>query len=533
MRSHAARGLLYRAMLFALAVPALVLLAPRTASSQQLAPIVYMVSAPEPATHIAHVVATVPTARRDSVEMMMAVWSPGFYREERYASRLRDFTARAPDGTPLRVEQPTSNRWRIFTGGRPSVVVSYQLACQERSVTTNWVDDTLAVLNGAPTFVTLVENAHRPHEVRLQLAGLWKQSMTSLEPAPDGIPNHYRARDYDELVDSPIVAGDLAVHEFEVGGSRHFLVNAGNAGQWDGAKAARDLQTIIEQHRRFWGTLPYKRYVFLNLFRRGGGGLEHLNSTLLTANATRVASPRGYLGWLEFVSHEYFHAMNVKRLRPVELGPFDYEHPPNTSSLWISEGLTSYFGELMVARSGLATSDDALATLSAHIAHVQNAPGRLVQTLEQSSLEVWSGGTSGIGRDSTTTISYYEKGPVVGFLLDARIRRVTGDRRSLDDVMRLAYRRYAGVRGFTAAEFQKAAEEVAGVSLAAFFHQSLATTDELDYAEALDWFGLRFAPGDDAARKWALEVRPDATDNQREHLRALMVAASDTARRSK
>jgi predicted metalloprotease with PDZ domain len=223
------------------------------------------------------------------------------------------------------------------------------------------------------------------------------------------------------------------------------------------------------------------------------------------------------------VSHEYFHAMNVKRLRPVELGPFDYEHPPNTTSLWISEGLTSYFGELMVQRSGLSSVSDALASLSVHIAHVQNSPGRLVQTLDQSSLDVWNGGVSGVGRDPNTTVSYYDKGPIVGFLLDARIRRLTNGRQSLDDVMRLAFTRYSGDRGFTAAEFQKVAEDVARTSLATFFHQALATTDELDYAEALDWFGLRFAAGDPKTTvAWTLEIRADASEAQREHLRAWM-----------
>ena len=515
-----------RVRLVACAVAVAAALAACPAHAQRLAPIVYIVRAPQPATHQAQVEATVPTERRDSVELMMAVWTPGFYREERYATRLHDIAVRAPDGTSLRVTQPAPNRWRIFTGRRPAVVVTYQVTSQERSVTTNWVDDTMAVLNGGPTFVTLADGASRPHEVHLELAGLWKRSMTSLAPAPDGKPNHYRARDYDELVDSPIVAGDLDVREFTVDGSRHYLVSAGDMGVWNGARAARNLATIVEQHRRFWGTLPYRRYVFLNLFRRGGGGLEHLNSTLLTSNATRVSTPRGYLSWLEFVSHEYFHAMNVKRLRPVELGPFDYEHPPRTGSLWISEGLTSYYGELMVQRSGLASTADALATLSTHIAHVQNAPGRLVQTLEQSSLEVWSGGTSGVGRDSTTTINYYEKGPVVGFLLDARIRRVTAGRRSLDDVMRLAYRRHSAARGFTAQEFQNAAAEIAGVDLADFFRKTLTSTEELDYTEALDWFGLRFgSSGGSAAGAWALELRPDATDAQRQQLRAWLPMA--------
>lgn len=502
------------------AVAALALVA-QVSAAQQLAPIVYTVRAPRPATHMLQVEAAVPTERRDSVDLMMAIWSPGYYRVEHYESRVSGFAARAADGTVLRFTQPAANRWRVYTAGRPSVNISYEVLSQERSVTLNWADDTLAVLNGAPTFITLTERARRPHDVRLELAGLWKQSITSLAAAPDGAPNHYVARDYDELVDSPIVAGDLRIREFTVGGTRHVLASAGDMGAFDGERAARDLAVIVEAQRRFWGTLPYQRYVFLNLFRRGGGGLEHLNSTLLTSNAARLATPRAYLGWLQFVSHEYFHAMNVKRLRPVELGPFDYERPPSTTSLWISEGLTSYYGELLVQRSGLSQTTDALATLSSHIARVQHAPGRLVQTLEQSSLDVWSGGVSGIGRDTMTTVSYYEKGPVVGFLLDARIRRVTNGRRSLDDVMRLTFARHSGERGFTAAEFQKAAEEVAGTSLAAFFRQTLASTDELDYTEALDWFGLQFTTGEPrAAGAWTLAVRPDATAEQQAHLRA-------------
>ena len=497
--------------------------APLLASAQQLAPITYTVRAPQPATHVVLVEATVPTERRDSVDLMMAIWSPGYYRVEHYESRVRAFAAHSADGAQLRFIQPAPNRWRIYTAGRTQITIAYEVLSQERSVTLNWVDDTLAVLNGAPTFITLAEQAHRPHEVHLELAGLWTQSVTSLAPAPDGQTNHYVARDYDELVDSPIIAGTLHLREFTVGGSRHVLASAGDMGAFDDERASRDLAVIVEAQRRFWGALPYKRYVFLNLFRRGGGGLEHKNSTLLTSSAARVSTPAGNRLWLNFVSHEYFHAMNVKRLRPVELGPFDYEHPPNTTSLWISEGLTSYFAELLVQRSGLASTADALGTLSMHIVHVQNAPGRLVQTLDQSSLDVWSGGVSGIGRDSTMTVSYYEKGPVVGFLLDARIRRVTNGRRSLDDVMRLAYTRYSGDRGFSAAEFQKAAEDVAGVSLAAFFRQALATTEELDYAEALEWFGLRFMTGDArAAARWVLEVRPDATPAQRAHLRAWM-----------
>jgi predicted metalloprotease with PDZ domain len=514
------------------AVIGLMGLFPQSGRAQALEPISYTLKVPAPDTHIAEVEAIFPTGGGALIEIMMAVWSPGFYRIEDYAQRVQGLSARTVDGAPLEVESTRKNRWRVHTEGRPRVVVTYRVSCEQRSVTTNYAGDDLGVINGAPTFITLVEQVRRPHEVRLELAPKWRRSVTALEPAADGKPNHYLAPDYDTLVDSPIVAGDPVVHEFEVDGSQHLLVDIGDVGSFDGQKAAGELRKIALETRGFWGFLPFKKYYYLNVFRRGGGGLEHKNSTLLTASAGRPANAQANFGWLSFVSHEYFHAFNVKRLRPVELGPFDYENPPNTSSLWISEGLTSYFGELIVVRAGLGSTEDYLRTLSSHINRLQDSPGRLVQTLEQSSLDVWSSGTSGVGRNRTKTVDYYVKGPIVGFLLDARIRRITAGRKSLDDVMRLAYHRYAGERGFTPEQFRAAADEVAGVGLAEWFRKAISSTEELDYSGALDWFGLRFATPKEteqkedhakkeAAAKWNLEVRPDASGAQKEHLQKL------------
>jgi predicted metalloprotease with PDZ domain len=492
-------------------------------------PIAYTVRFPSPEKHVAEVEAVVPTEGRPAVELMMAVWSPGFYRVEDYAKKLEGFSARTPDGMALEVESTRKNRWRIANkGGATRVVVSYRLTCDRRSVTMNWVAPDLIVLNGAAAFVTTDEpdGRRRPHEVRLELPPGCRRSATAMEAAPGGRPDHYRARDYDTLVDSPIVAGNLSTHEFTVEGSRHILVDAGDVGAWDGGLAARNLEKMVRETRRFWGFLPFERYVFLNVFGRGGGGLEHKDSTLLTAGSaagrpTDPVSPR----WLSFVSHEYFHAFNVKRLRPVELGPFDYENPPTTKSLWIAEGLTTYFGDLIIARAGLVTPAQYLEAQSSHIGQLQNAKGRLVQSLEDASTDVWASGTSGVGRDTSTKLSYYVKGPVVGFLLDARIRRLTGGTKSLDDMMRLAYRRYSGERGFTPEQFRATAEEVAGADLKEWFRKAIASTEELDYREALDWFGLRFAPSDDPAKAWKLEVREDATAAQKAHFQALIGGA--------
>jgi predicted metalloprotease with PDZ domain len=201
--------------------------------------------------------------------------------------------------------------------------------------------------------------------------------------------------------------------------------------------------------------------------------------------------------------------------RPIELGPFDYEQLPDTPSLWIAEGLTTYYGDLAVVRSGVGSAEDFLAGLSGLIRSLQTSPGRLVQTLEESSRRAGAQG-SGVGGDRNKTVSYYVKGPIVGWLLDVRIRKITNDRASLDDVMRLAYRRYGGERGFRPEEFVEVLSQVAGDDMSDFTHRLIGTTEELDYAEALDWFGVRFAEG------WALEPRPDASDAARRHLQGLM-----------
>jgi predicted metalloprotease with PDZ domain len=307
------------------------------------------------------------------------------------------------------------------------------------------------------------------------------------------------------------------VREFDEGGKKHFVVATGDYAAWDGDAATRDLATMVAETHRFWGFLPYEKYVFLLMFRPGGGGLEHRNSTLSTVRAN-VSESTGRWSSLGLMSHEYFHLFNVKRLRPIELGPFDFEKPPTTGNLWISEGLTSYYGNLMLVRAGLLTADAYLASLSSLIGGLQTSPGRLAQSVEQSSREVWINSNSGIN-PTATTVSYYNKGAVLGLLLDAKIRRATGGRKSLDDVMRLAYQRYGGERGFTSDQFVATTEEVAGVSLKDWFRRFVSATDELEYVDVLEWYGLRFtAPAGSAQPPWTLEVREDATAPQTRNL---------------
>ena len=472
--------------------------------AQQAEAVRYTVRIPAPATHYLEVEATYPTSNKAAIELMMAVWTPGSYLVREFARHVEQVRARTPSGQALSVEKSSKNRWRVSTGGAPSVVLTYRVYANERQARTDWVDDSFALINGAPTYITLLERVRRPHEVTLELPASWSQTLTALAPAADKRPNHYRAPDYDTLVDSPIVAGNPAIHRFTVDGVPHALVNVGETAGWDGARSARDVARIVEAARQLWGSLPYERYLFFNVLTDSDDGIEHKGSTVLFANRWSTRTESSYYGWLLLVAHEFFHAWNVKRLRPVELGPFDYENEVYTRSLWAAEGLSDYYAWLLVRRAGLATREQTLADMSRSIGMLQATPGRLVQSLEEASYDAWIKQYRPDENSRNVTVSYYTKGSLVGLLLDARIRKLTGGARSLDDVMRRAYRRFSGERGYTPAELRATASTVAGTDLGDFFHPALETAGELDYREMLDWYGLRFDPAgpDSAGQAW-------------------------------
>lgn len=481
--------------MFAKALPLLIAASIMThiapAFAQGSDPIRYTVSFPAPQTHYVEVAASVPTAGRAAVELMMAVWTPGSYLVREFERHVEGVTAVDPAGRSLTVAKSQKNRWRVNAGGAASVTVTYRVYSREMGVRTNFVESEFALLNGAPTFMTLADSPPRPHEITIVPAPGWRRSMTGLPELPGG-GHRYRAPDFDTLVDSPILVGNPAVYEFVVDGRTHELVDQGEGGVFDGARAARDLEVLVREHRRMWGSLPFDKYLFINMITEGAGGLEHRNSTVLMTTRWTTRTRRAYLGWLELASHEYFHAWNVKRLRPVELGPFDYEHEVLTRSLWIAEGFTDYYGALAVRRAGLSTTDEYLEGLSNQIEALQTSPGRRVQSADLASLDAWIKYYRPDENSVNASISYYDKGAVIAFLLDAHIRRATDGARSLDDVLRAAFQKYSGPRGYTPEEFRAVAEQVAGASLEPFWTRAVEGTGELDYSEALDTFGLRF-----------------------------------------
>jgi predicted metalloprotease with PDZ domain len=466
-----------------------------SSAAQAPEPIRYTLRFPSPHTHYVDVEAVFPTGRRPQVDVMMAVWTPGSYLVREYERHVEGLTATGGDGRGLPVTKPAKNRWRVDTGGAASVTVHYRVYGREMTVRNNWVESDFAMLNGAPTFITLADRVIRPHEVRLELPPTWTGSATALMPVA-GQPHAYRADDFDALVDSPIILGSPVTRTFEVDGTPHHLVLEGDPSLFDADQAAADLQKIVEAGKAVMGPLVYPHYYFLNMVVESGGGLEHTNSFLTMSSRFTTRVHRPYINWLSLVAHEYFHNWNAKRLRPIELGPFDYETENHTKSLWVVEGVTDYYGPLLVRRAGLATTPEFLEMLSTSIEAVQLRPGRLVQPVEMASFDTWIKQYRPDENSANTSIDYYDKGAAIAFVLDAKIRRATHGAKTLDDAMRLAFQRYSGPKGYTPEQFQRVMSETAGIDLSGWFTTVLTTTAEIDYAEALEWFGLRFTPLD-------------------------------------
>lgn len=459
-------------------------------------PIRYAVRFAAPHTHYMEVEAVYPAAGSSHIDLFMAVWTPGSYLIREYQRHVEQVSARAADGRALPVEKTAKNRWRVASGGAASVTLTYRVYGREMSVRTNWIESAFAMLNGAPTFISMVGAVSRPHDVRFELPPAWKSMATALVPL-DRQAHAYRAEDFDTLVDSPIILGNPLQREFVAGGRRHVMAFEGDTSFFDVTRATADMQKIVAAGARVMdGCCDYPFYYGLTLIVEAGGGLEHKNSFLVMASRFATRTRRAYLGYLSLVAHEFFHVWNIKRLRPIELGPFDYENETYTKALWISEGFTDYYAGLLVTRSGISTRGEYLDELSDQIEAVQTTPGRLVTAAEMSSFDAWIKQYRPDENTPNTTVNYYPKGAVIAFLLDARIRRATAGARSLDDGMRQAYARYSGATGFTLEQFYETMSEVAGIDLRPWFAATAASTDELEYHDALDWFGLRFRPLD-------------------------------------
>ncbi len=458
----------------------------------QDAPIQYSLTFREADHHVVQVEANIPTDGQATTDLTMPVWTPGSYLVREYARQVEDMRAfDARTATELKIQKTSKNNWRVENAGASEIQIRYRLYCREMGVRTNWVESSWAFLTGAATFVTRADALQRVHLLRIESLPQWPEIATSLATVDAKDQWHRQAKNFDDLIDSPILLGNLDDQKFEVGGKQHHLVTLGADHLWDTKKAVQDVKTIIATEQEFWGETPYEDYWFLNIISESGGGLEHDNSCVLMSSRWAMRKRDNYVGWLALVSHEFFHAWNVRRLRPKELMQYNYGTEQYFGELWIAEGLTSYFDDLFVARSRLCSRDEYLGLLSKNLAAVQTHPGRLMQSLYDSSWDTWIKFYRPDENANNSRVNYYSKGALVGLLLDVEIQRMTAGQKDLRDVMRRLWTEHRAT-GYTNEDFKRIAGEEAGGDLTEWFQAKLDRADELDFTPFLDWYGLRF-----------------------------------------
>jgi predicted metalloprotease with PDZ domain len=474
---------------------------PANSSTPEIA---YTVSMPAPHTHLLQVEMRVRGAGTTNlpaqVDLLMPVWTPGSYLVREYARHVQDFAATGADGNkPLAWRKVNKNTWRIETAtAARELRITYSVYANELTVRTNDLHDRHAFWNNAATLMYVDGQLAAPSTVRVVPFGDWKIA-TGL-PAVAGQRNTFRAENFDVLYDSPFLVSDFKTISFEVRNVPHRIIVDGE-GNYDAERMRRDVQKIVEASAEMMGELPYHDYTFfLMLHPSAGGGLEHLNSTALIMRRYAFRPEAAWDDFLSLVAHEYFHLWNVKRIRPDALGPFDYTGENYTRLLWVAEGVTSYYENILSRRAGMISDKEYLTTIANAIRGLQNTPGRLEQSIEEASFDAWIKYYRPDENSLNSAISYYDKGAIVGLLLDLEIRRRSAGARSLDDVMRYLYNEfYKKNRNYTPEDFQRTAERMAGASLDDFFRRSVRGREELDYNTALAGVGLQLlttAPAD-------------------------------------
>ena len=488
------------------------------ASAQTAAPlksVTYRLSMTRPVSHLFEVSIEVelPDNAPSSLDFQMPRWSPGRYAVFDFAKNVQEFQALGgicPRTAQCKMSVIPSDRvddqtWRVSTSNTRSLTVRYKVFGNDLSGTFSQLDTRHANYNGHSVFMYIVDHKSDPVKLEIDPPAGWRIINGHSERMDQ---RAWRFPNWDEFVDTPTeIAPDWTVDEFLVDGKR-YRVMVHSFGDEGGKRPAlvRDVEKIVRAQVAMWGPPEFDTYTFLFHFAaddHSGDGMEHLNSTQIIEPGA-LGESGVYASALGTASHEFFHVWNVKRLRPIEFGPWDFTRPANTRSLWIAEGITNYYGHLMMHRAGIWDATQFLRRESQTITGIENAPGTSLMSAEASSQAapfIDGAPEAQLTNIPNTAISYYPKGELVGMVLDLIIRGKTSGKGSLDEVMRRMYQQfylnspnatyYLRGRGYTPQDFQRVASEVAGSDLSEFFARYVRDIETLPYEEAFGYAGLR------------------------------------------
>ncbi|MES2264461.1 MAG: M61 family metallopeptidase [Pseudomonadota bacterium] len=467
--------------------------------------------------HLFQVTLTVDAPAPDGQVLSLPAWIPGSYMIREFSRNIVQIRAEA-NGQPVPLAKLDKHSWQAAPV-KGVLTVQYDVYAWDLSVRTAHMDQTHAFFNGTSVFLRVAGQEDAPHVVDIQrpadpAAKTWRvaTALPELKAKRYGFGT-YVAANYDELIDHPVELGDFALATFKAHGIPHDIVVTGRVPNLDLARLCADLKAICETQIAFFEPktkrAPMERYVFMTLAVGDGyGGLEHRASTALIcarADLPCSAAPKGaeigdgYLKFLGLCSHEYFHTWNVKRIKPAVFAPYDLQVENYTPLLWLFEGFTSYYDDLMLVRAGIIAEPAYFKLLGKTVGSVLRGSGRNKQSVADSSFDAWGKYYRQDENAPNAIVSYYTKGSLIGLALDLTIRAKSAGKKSLDDVMQALWQRYGRDfypsvgRGVTPAEVEALFDEISGVKLKSFFDRYIRGTDDLPLAKLLSPFGVKYS----------------------------------------
>jgi predicted metalloprotease with PDZ domain len=428
----------------------------------------------------------VEQVKQKTATVKLPVWAPGSYLVREFSRHLNQVKAYSLQGAVLPITKKTKNAWEIDLKGQTAFVVKYEVYAFELSVRTSFLDETHGFVSGPSMFMYLDGHKETGGELLVQPHSSFKRISTGLTQKSDvkqGNNQTFTFDNYDQLVDCPIEIGNQYEFDFEAAGVKHTVAMYGE-GNFDPERLKEDMAKIVEEETKVVGVNPNKRYVFIVHNVVGGdGGLEHCNSSVLSVDRWTYDGSN-YINFLNLVAHEYFHLWNVKRIRPIELGPFNYDQEVYTNYLWVMEGFTSYYDELILRRCGFYSQEEMAKKIQIAVNYVESSVGARVQPVAHASFDAWIKAYRPNENSSNTTMTYYSRGLIIASVLDAMIIKQSNGKECLDHFMKDLYETYyvGKNRGFTDAEFKACLTKHVGQDMNEFFLKYIDGTEVIPYS---------------------------------------------------
>jgi predicted metalloprotease with PDZ domain len=470
----------------------------------------YKLKIKQPHNHLAHVTIKVRRdAKVSSLTFFLPSWSPGSYLMREYARNIRWVKVLDGTGKSLFFNQIHKGQWKIDFD-HPEMIptgdeftVEYEIYCHELTVRTSHIDDSHAFIHGPSVFMGVMDHQILNPTLEIEFPPNWTKVSTGLKDVSEQRETFkYEAPDYDLLIDTPIEIGCHETDGFIAGGKPHELAFYGPILKHSN-NLKQDIKTIVEYVSKMMGGMPYEeKYTFITHFLPSKfGGLEHSNSTALQFDSYKLNERKGYVRWLELVAHEYFHTWNVKRIRPKELGPFDYVNEGYTRMHWLTEGLTSFMDQLIVLRAGLVSLNEYAEMMKDNFNVYFSTPGRRFHSLEDSSFNAWIKLYRPDENSKNSSISYYLKGGLVFFALNIMLHEKG---KGIDDLLELLWKRYLDnpAVGLTAEEVYLMVQDIGGVEIRNKFENMITTTKEVDYESICKEMGFEFVWTSDESKAY-------------------------------